>query len=74
MNELPQSVLSSLPKLSLSLHLYYADPSSRLISVKGRTLREGQELAAGLKLEEINPDGAVFSFQNYRFQIGLTAK
>lgn len=74
MNELPQSVLSSLPNLSLSLHLYYADPSSRLISVKGRTLREGQELTAGLKLEEINPDGAVFSFQNYRFQVGLSAK
>jgi general secretion pathway protein B len=74
MNELPQSVLSSLPNLSLSLHLYYADPSSRLISVKGRTLREGQELTPGLKLEEINPDGAVFIFQNYRFQVGLNTK
>jgi len=74
MNELPQSVLSGLPNLSLSLHLYYADPSSRLISIKGRTLREGQELTAGLKLEEINPDGAVFSFQNYRFQVGLDTK
>lgn len=74
MNELPQSVLSGLPNLSLSLHLYHADPSSRLISVKGRALREGQELTAGLKLEEINPDGAVFSFQNYRFQVWLNTK
>lgn len=74
MNELPQSILSSLPSLSLSLHLYNADPSSRLISVKGRTLHEGQELTAGLKLEAINPEGAVFSFQNYRFQVGLNSQ
>jgi general secretion pathway protein B len=74
MNELPQSVLQELPHLSLSLHLYNADPSSRLINVKGKTLREGQELSAGLKLEEIRPDGAVFSFQNYRFEVGINAR
>jgi general secretion pathway protein B len=74
MNELPQSVLSSLPDLSLSLHLYNADPSSRLINVKGKTLREGQELSAGLRLEEIRPDGAVFSFHNYRFEVSLNPK
>jgi general secretion pathway protein B len=74
MNELPQSVLEGLPQLSLSLHLYNTDPSLRLISVKGKTLREGQELAAGLRLEEITPQGAVFSFQNFRFQVGLNSK
>ena len=74
MNELPQSVLSSLPDLSLSLHLYNADPSSRLINVKGKTLREGQELSAGLRLEEIRPGGAVFSFQNYRFEVSLNPR
>jgi general secretion pathway protein B len=74
MNELPQSVLSGLPDLSLSLHLYNADPSSRLINVKGRTLREGQVLSPGLKLEEIRPDGAVFSFRNYRFEVGINSR
>jgi len=72
-NDLPQPVLSNLPDLSLSLHLYNTEPSSRLISVKGKTLREGQELAPGLKLEEITRSGAVFSFEHYRFQVGITA-
>ncbi len=71
MRELPQSILSGLPDLSLSLHLYHPDPSSRLISIRGKTLHEGQELSAGLKLMEITPEGAVFSFQSYRFQVGL---
>lgn len=73
-NELPQSVREGLPDLSLSLHFYNIDPSYRLINVKGKTLKEGEELSSGVKVEQITPEGAVFSYQNYRFQVGLNSK
>jgi general secretion pathway protein B len=69
--ELPLSVQKSLPELSISLHYYASSPPSRIVSINDRTMREGEELTAGLKLEEITADGAIFSYQNYRFRVGL---
>jgi|GEM_PF-593523 len=69
--ELPESLRKDLPDLSLALHYYTGDPSSRLVNVGDRTLREGDELAAGLKLEEITRNSAIFSYRNYRFRVGI---
>ncbi len=69
LTELPQSVREALPELSLSLHLYNSEPGSRLINVAGKTLKEGQEFSPGVRVEHITPEGAVFSFQSYRFQV-----
>jgi hypothetical protein len=55
----------------VSAHYYSAEPRSRFIRVNDQALREGQTGAAGLKLEKITPDGAVFSYQGYRFQMGI---
>ncbi len=71
MNELPSSLRQSLPDLSMSLHYFTNDRSSRLISINGQTLREGQEVTAGLRVEEITNDGAVFDYHHYRFFVGL---
>jgi general secretion pathway protein B len=71
MNQLPSSLRQSLPDLSMSLHYFTPDRSSRLISINGQTLREGQEVTAGLRVEEITDDGAVFDYQHYRFFVGL---
>lgn len=71
LNELPPTLQQSLPALSISTHLYSADTSSRVVRINGQTLREGQFLTAGLKLEEITFEGVIFSYQNYRFRIGL---
>jgi hypothetical protein len=38
--------------------------------INGSMIREGEYLTAGLKLEEITPDGVIFSYQNYRFHVG----
>jgi general secretion pathway protein B len=71
MNQLPSPVRQSLPDLSMSLHYFTNDRSSRLISINGQTLREGQDVTAGLRVEEITNDGAVFDYQHYRFFVGL---
>jgi general secretion pathway protein B len=71
LNELPSSVRQKLPDFSLSVFLYADEPASRIVRVNGNMMKEGQYLSSGLKLEEIVPDGVIFSYLNYRFRIGL---
>ncbi len=70
-NELPPSLRLTLPDLTISGHFFDSGPSSRVVIIGGRTLREGQTVAPGLKLEQITRDGAVFSYQGYRFKEGV---
>jgi len=71
MSELPQSLQQKLPAFAISTFLYSQDPGSRSVRINGQMMREGQYLSAGLKLEEIMQNGMIFSYQNYRFQVGL---
>lgn len=71
MSELPLSVRQKLPDLSISGHFYENKPSSRIITVGGKTLHEGASAAPGIRLERITPDGAVFSCDGYRFHKGV---
>jgi general secretion pathway protein B len=69
--DLPASVQKSLPAFTISAHVYSSDPASRMVKINGQTMRQGDDLIAGLRLEEIAPDGVIFRYQNYRFRIGL---
>ena len=71
MSELPLSVRQRLPDLTISGHFYNSRPSSRIVTVGGRTLHEGDAAAPGVKIERITADGAVFSFEGYSFQRGI---
>ena len=42
-----------------------------MVRINGLTIREGQDLIAGLKLEKIISDGLIFSYQKYSFHVGL---
>lgn len=65
--ELPSSVRESIPRISVSMLTYSKKPAERWISINGSKMREGQELSSGLSIEEITPDGAIFTFQGHRF-------
>ncbi len=69
LKELPSSVQQKLPDFSISILLYSSENASRMVRINGQMLREGQYLSAGIKLEEIVPDGVILSFQNYRFHV-----
>jgi len=71
LNELPLSIKQSLPTFTITISLYSDDPASRMAKINGQMLREGQYLTAGLKLEEITPDGVIFSYKNYHFLVRL---
>ncbi len=70
-NELPSSVQQTLPGITISAHYYDSRPASRVVSINGRVLHEGQPVAAGLALERITPEGVILSYRGYRFRMDI---
>lgn len=66
--ELPLFIRKDLPNLIITVHLYSEDPHSRMINTRGKTVREGQMVTADLKLEQITPNSAIFSYKGYKFR------
>jgi len=71
MAELPAAIQQEIPAMSIPLHTYSSTPRERIVGINDRLLQEGDYLAPGLKLEQIAPDGVVFSYKNYLFRRGL---
>jgi general secretion pathway protein B len=71
LNELPSSIRQNLPAFSISALLYSSNPASRMVSVNDQMMYEGQDLAGGVKLEEITRDGVIFRHQKIRFLVGV---
>ena len=71
LRELPQSVQQNLPLFSITALMYSSNPASRMARINEQMMYEGQDLTAGIKLEEIAKDGVIFSHQNFRFWVGL---
>lgn len=71
LHDLPIAVREKLPQFTFSIFFYAEEPADRRVRVNGLTLKEGQYLSEGLKLEEILPHGVVFNYYDYRFLIAL---
>lgn len=71
LQELPDALKQTLPDFSFSVFLYTDDPAARTVRVNGLTMKEGQFTAEGLKLEEIRPEGVIFSYMNYHFHVRI---
>jgi general secretion pathway protein B len=57
----------ALPPLQLNLHVYDETPASRYILLNSRRLREGDEVADGVRVESIVPRGVVLNARGRRF-------
>ena len=71
--KLAPQVKDAIPNMSVSMLVYSRKPEERWINIniKGAKRREGQEISSGLKVEEITPDGAIFSYMGQRFYKGV---
>lgn len=69
--DLPAQIRNELPNLSFSMLIYSKNPAERVARVNGQVVHEGEDITAGLKLEQITPDGAILEFRGYRFQKGV---
>lgn len=50
---------------------FSADNDERMAIINDRARRPGDEVAAGMKLETILPDGIVLNYKGYRFRTGM---
>ena len=71
MSELPLSIQQEMPAMSVSIHAYSGQPQNRLVGINDRMLHEGDYVASGLRLEQITPDGMIFTYRGYRFSRGV---
>lgn len=71
MAELPLAIQQEIPAMSVSVHAYSDQPRNRLVRINERMLREGGDVAPGLRLEQITPDGMILSYKGYRFSRGV---
>ena len=71
MAELPLQIQYEIPAMTVQLHAYSSNPSERLVYINSTKLREGGSLMLGLRLEQITPDGMIFSYKGYRFKRGI---
>ncbi|MFA7269724.1 MAG: general secretion pathway protein GspB [Sterolibacterium sp.] len=68
--ELPPAIQQELPKLAILAHSYSSKPKARFVYINDRMVHEEESPAPGLKLEQITPDGMIFSYKGYRFRRG----
>ena len=71
LTELPLAIQQELPPISVSVHAYSGKPKDRLVGINNQLLHQGDSLAPGLTLEQITPDGMVFSYKGYTFRRGV---
>jgi general secretion pathway protein B len=70
---LPPAIQQEIPPMAISVHAYSSRPADRIVGINDRLLREGGDVPPGLTLDEITPDGMIFSYKGYRFRRGVGA-
>ncbi len=69
--KLPADVRNDLPALSIAAHYYAGKASSRMASINGRIMRQGQTISDDLVLEKITREGVIFRFRDYLFSMDV---
>jgi general secretion pathway protein B len=68
-SELPEDIRRELPAIQVGGSMYSDIAANRVLIINGQALREGQELAPGLVLEQIKLKAAVLSYKGYRYSL-----
>lgn len=70
LRELPEQIQREIPPLSIGGYLYSGNKADRTVLINKRLLHEGDEVAPGLVLESMQPNGMVFNYRGYRYRTG----
>ncbi|HJW82264.1 MAG TPA: general secretion pathway protein GspB [Acidiferrobacterales bacterium] len=69
LSSLPPAFRSSLPPLSVNIHVYSPDQSQRILYINNRQARQGERIEGGVVVEEIVHDGVVLQYRGQRFKL-----
>lgn len=67
--ELPADLRAGVKNLKITAHVYSDDPAFRRVAVNDTLKREGDVVAAGLVVEDITEEGAVFNYRGHLFRM-----
>jgi general secretion pathway protein B len=67
--DLPASVSNQVPALRYSSHVYSSTAPNRLITLNGHDYHEGDEVAPGIKLLQIQPNDSIFRVGSQSFSL-----
>jgi general secretion pathway protein B len=70
LQQMPVEFQHALPPLAVTIHVYAPDPAQRILFINNREYHQGSQIAGGIRVEEIVPDGVVLSYQGERFKLG----
>jgi hypothetical protein len=68
-SQLSKDMQKELPSISINGHIYSDNPSSRMVNINGHIMREGEEIADDLRIDEITLSGIIFTYKDIRFRI-----
>lgn len=68
-SQLSKDMQKELPSISIKAHIYSDNPSSRMVNINGLLMREGEEIADGLRIDEITLSGVILTYKDVRFRI-----
>ncbi|HYD80824.1 MAG TPA: general secretion pathway protein GspB [Paucimonas sp.] len=69
LRELPESIQRELPELQVGGYLYADKAADRSVLINKRLLHEGDEVAPGVTLERMQPNGMILRYREHRFRI-----
>jgi general secretion pathway protein B len=67
--KLPAWVLTELPAMAFSAHMYVGDPAQRWVRVNGQQLAEGDYVDDGLQIVRIEPQYVVLNYRGQEFSM-----
>ncbi len=68
-DEMPDWILSSLPKMSFNAHMFASEPVDRWVKVNGVELGEGDWIDGQLRVERIEQQHVILNFQGHEFSM-----
>jgi len=68
-SSLPQAFRSSLPPLTVNIHVYSPDQTQRILYINNRPVQQGGRIEGGAVVEEIVHDGVVLQYRGQRFKL-----
>lgn len=70
----PLDVRARLASIRFSSHIYAQDEALRMVVIDGQRMKEGDQLAGGIRLLSITEEGVVFTYQGNRFPIDVLSQ
>lgn len=66
-SSLPESARAGLPPLRVNIHVYTPDESQRILYIDNEPRVRGEEVAPGVFVEDIVPEGAIVRYRGQRY-------